>query len=163
MPHAERRLVLLRHAEAASPEGVSDAERPLTTGGKHDAPVAGQWLGEHVDSIDITVCSTAMRARQTWSLVAAELHQAPLFQPDDRLYGASVEQLLTVTQLLPDEAATALLVGHNPGVAELLYLLTGEPHGFEPCGIAVLSCGDNWASVTARTATLLDSTVPRAG
>lgn len=163
MPNVERRLVLLRHAEAASPEDASDADRPLTIRGKHDAPVAGQWLAEHVESIDITVCSTAMRARQTWSLVAAELSHAPLFQPDDRLYGASVEQLLTVTQLLPDEAATAMFVGHNPGMAELLHLLTGEPHGFETCGVAVLSCGDNWASVTARTATLLDSTVPRAG
>src|SRR5699024_8172878 len=163
MANVERRLVLLRHAKAAPAEGVSDVDRPLLAGGKHDAPVAGQWLAEHVGPIDITVCSTAARARQTWSLVAAELDHAPLFQPEDRLYGASVEQLLTVTQLLPDEATTALLVAHNPGLAELAHLLTGTPHGFDPGAVAVLACPDNWAAVAARTASLTDSMTPRAG
>ena len=161
MASVERKLVLLRHAKADAPEGVSDVDRPLLAGGKHDAPVVGQWLAEHVPSIDITVCSTAARARQTWSLVAAELDHEPLFQPDDRLYGASVEQLLAVTQLLPDEATTALLVAHNPGLEELAYLLTGGPHGFEPGAAAVLSCPDNWASLAARTASLADSMTPR--
>lgn len=161
MAHVERRLVLLRHAKASSPEGVADADRPLASRGKHDAPVAGQWLAEHVSPIDIAVCSTAVRARQTWSLVAAELDQQPLFRPEDRLYGASAEQLLTVTQLLPDEATTALLVGHNPGMSELLHLLTGTPGSLDTCAVAVLSCPDNWASVTARTASLRASTVPR--
>jgi len=162
MATVERRLVLLRHAKADAPEGVSDVDRPLLSSSKHDAPAVGQWLVEHVPSIDIAVCSTAARARQTWSLVAAELDHAPLFQPDDRLYGASAEQLLTVAQLLPDEATTALLVAHNPGLEELAYLLTDSPHGFEPGGIAVLSCPDNWAGLTARTASLADSMSPRA-
>lgn len=161
MASVERRLVLLRHAKAGWPEDVADADRPLTIRGKHDAPLAGQWLAEHLPPIDIAICSTAVRARQTWSLVAAELDHAPLFHPDDRLYGASAEQLLAVTEMLPDEAATALLVGHNPGLEELVHLLTGAPHELKTCAIAVLSCPENWASITARTAALIDSAVPR--
>lgn len=162
MASVERRLVLLRHAKATSPEGVADVDRPLATQGKHDSPVAGQWLAEHLPVIDIAVCSTAARARQTWNLVAAELDHAPLFQPDDRLYGASAEQLLAVIRMLPDEARTALVVGHNPGIEELVHLLTGTPQALSTCAIAVLTCPDNWASTAARAASLATTTTPRA-
>lgn len=161
MAAVTRRLVLLRHAKSGWPDGVADADRPLATRGKHEAPIAGQWLREHLPAIDLVVCSTAVRARQTWNLVSAELANSPLFQPDDRLYGASDEQLLSVAQLLPDEAHTAVLLGHNPGLEDLVLLLTGTPHQLKTSAIAVLACTDSWATGTARTATLETWSTPR--
>lgn len=161
MTGAERRLVLLRHAKAGWPEGVADTDRPLAQRGKHEAPLAGTWLAEHVPPIDIAVCSTALRAQQTWSLVSPELANPPLFQPDDRLYAASAEQLLAVTQMLPDEARTALLVAHNPGLEELVMLLTGSPHELKTSAVAVLGCPENWAALTSRSARLINSATPR--
>lgn len=156
-----RRLVLLRHAKAAWPEDVADADRPLASRGKHDAPAAGQWLAEHVPAIDITVCSTALRAQQTWNLVSPELSGQPLLRPDDRLYGASAEQLLEVVRMLPDEARTAVVVAHNPGLEELTTLLTGQPHELGTAGIVVLACPENWAATATRTAWIIEETTPR--
>ena len=51
---------------------------------------------------------------------------APRTQVDDRVYAASEIELLSVVRELPDDVDTAVLVGHNPGLEELLTLLTGD-------------------------------------
>jgi phosphohistidine phosphatase len=66
------------------------------------------------------VCSSAKRARQTWKLVAKQLDNVPPSRVDDRLYAASVRCLLAVVRKLPDSARAVLLIGHNPGLEELV-------------------------------------------
>src|SRR5689334_23158709 len=112
-PH--RRLVLLRHAKSAWPDAVPDLKRPLNERGRRDAPAAGRWLREYIDDLGAVVCSPARRTRETWALVAAELDGPPSPTLDERIYGAPPDDLLAVVRDLPDDAGTALLIGHNPG------------------------------------------------
>jgi phosphohistidine phosphatase len=62
---------------------------------------------------------------------------------------------------LPDEARTAVLVGHNPGLADLVTLLSGEPHELKTSAVAVLKWPGSWADVYARAATLASHTTAR--
>src|ERR1700761_5387448 len=71
-----RQLVLLRHAKSDYPEEVPDHDRPLAKRGRRDAPVVGRWLAESGHVPDAVVCSTALRARETWELAAAALAAA---------------------------------------------------------------------------------------
>ena len=87
-----RRLVLLRHAKSAWPDGVPDSQRPLNGRGRRDARAAGQWLREHVDGLGAVVCSPAQRTRETWAIVSAELDGPPSVRLDDRVYGAPPER-----------------------------------------------------------------------
>src|SRR4051794_41904037 len=89
-------LVLLRHAKSAWPEGVPDHERPLAGRGRRDAPEAGRWLRQVGLQFDLVLCSTALRARQTWELAAAELDTAPPGRFEDRPYPADAGELLDV-------------------------------------------------------------------
>lgn len=84
-----RRLVVLRHAKSAWPDGVADHERPLAPRGRRDAPAAGRWLREAGCVPDLVVCSTAGRTRQTWDLVSDELDATMPVTHDARLYRAS--------------------------------------------------------------------------
>jgi len=158
-PH--RRLVLLRHAKSAWPDGVPDAGRPLNERGRRDAPAAGRWLREHVDGLGVVVCSPAKRTRETWELVAAELADPPSPTVDERIYGAPPEDLLTVIRELPDTAGSALLIGHNPGVAELVELLGGQDREMRTAAIAVLSWDGVWADAAADVARLDEHVTPR--
>src|SRR5690349_20367351 len=161
MDDSRRRLVLLRHAKSAWPDGTPDRKRPLTARGRRDASAAGQWLRAHLPGLDAVACSPAQRARETWALVAAELADPPEAAFDDELYGAPPDALVDVVVALPDDVATALLVGHNPGLAEVVELLSGERAEMRTASMAVLTWSGGWADVTGRTAELESHTTPR--
>ncbi|MGH4007250.1 MAG: SixA phosphatase family protein [Pseudonocardiaceae bacterium] len=154
-------LILLRHAKSAWPEGVPDAQRPLAGRGRRDAPAVGRWLRRQVARIDLVLCSPAVRALQTWDLAATQLDATPLVRHDERLYGASAEELLRITQELPHTASTAALVGHNPDLEDLLELLTGTVEILKTSAIAVLTTPATWAEAKARSWTLETLATPR--
>jgi phosphohistidine phosphatase len=146
-----RTLVTLRHAKSAWPQAVPDQQRPLDGRGLRDAPAVGRWLRDNVGEIDTVLCSPAVRTVQTWELVAKELGGRTEVQVDDRLYGASAAELLTIVRELPTTATTVLLVGHNPGMEDLVSVLTGSPQLLKTSGIAVLPGPGRWAEFGART------------
>jgi phosphohistidine phosphatase len=156
-----RRLVVVRHAKSAWPDDVPDAERPLNARGRRDAPAAGRWIRDRVGRIDAVVCSPATRTRQTWRLIAPELDGPPDPILDDRVYAATVDTLLAVVREIPDGAGSALLVGHNPGVAELVAVLSGERLEMKTSAIAVLGLTGSWADVAPGRAALVDHATPR--
>ncbi|MFF8012087.1 histidine phosphatase family protein [Streptomyces sp. NPDC007929] len=166
-----RRLVLLRHAKAAWPLDVADHERPLAPRGRRDAPAAGRALAAADLLPDLALCSTALRARRTWDLAAAEWGTPPPVRHDRRLYAAGPSGLLAVVHEVPAEVETLLLVGHNPGLEELVLALAADGLDdtleqvrtkFPTSAIAVLSWhGTAWRSLAPRTALLTSVTVPR--
>ncbi|MET9524003.1 SixA phosphatase family protein [Streptomyces coeruleorubidus] len=166
-----RRLVVLRHAKSAWPLDVADHERPLAPRGRRDAPAAGHALAEADCLPDIALCSTAVRARRTWELAAAEWGTPPPVRYDRRLYAASPAGLLTVVHEVSAEVETLLLIGHNPGLEELVLALAGDGLDdslervrtkFPTSAIAVLSWyGTTWRALTPGTALLTSLTVPR--
>ncbi|MFE9452956.1 SixA phosphatase family protein [Streptomyces sp. NPDC006739] len=166
-----RRLVVLRHAKSAWPEGVADHQRPLAPRGRRDAPAAGRALAEGDWLPDLALCSTAVRARETWELASAEWGTPPPMRYDRRLYAADARDLLEVVREAPSEAATLLLVGHNPGLEELVLELAGDGlddtldrvrDKFPTAAIAVLDWrGTGWPALGPGTALLTSVVVPR--
>jgi phosphohistidine phosphatase len=156
-----RRLVVVRHAKSAWPDDVPDPERPLNARGRRDAPAAGRWIRDRVGHLDAVVCSPATRTRQTWRLIAAELDAPPDPAFDERVYAASAGTLLAVVGELPDHVGAALLLGHNPGVAELVAALTGEEPEMKTSAIAVVDLGGSWGDAAPGRATLADHATPR--
>lgn len=167
-----RRLVVLRHAKSARPEGVTDHERPLAPRGVRDAPAAGRALADAGTLPGLALCSTAVRARRTWELAAATWGTPPPVRYDPRLYHADVPELLDVIHEAPARVATLLLVGHNPGLEDLVLTLASDGLDdtldrvrvkFPTSAIAVLSWrGSRWRDLTPGSALLTSLTVPRA-
>ena len=156
-----RTLILFRHAKSAWPADTPDSRRPLAARGRRDAPAAGRWLREHVAPIDLVVCSTAVRTVQTWDLAAAELTPKPTVRHDERLYGASAEDLLAITQELPQQASTAVLVGHNPGLEDFLTLLASASELLKTSAIAVIMAPASWKTAHPKSWTLKALATPR--
>ncbi|MGH3904019.1 MAG: SixA phosphatase family protein [Pseudonocardiaceae bacterium] len=158
---APRTLILLRHAKSAWPQDVADLQRPLAGRGRRDAPAVGRWLRQQAPTIDLVICSPAVRARQTWELAAAQLDVAPPVRYDERLYGASV--FLTVTRELPAHASAVLLVGHNPSLEDFLELLTGATEVLKTSAIAVMTTPGTWEEANPGSWTLEALATPRGG
>ena len=161
-----RRLILLRHAKSDWPD-VPDWDRPLAKRGRRDAPVIGRWLRDHGYLPEVVVCSDARRTRQTWELVAPELGGSPSVTFEPRAYAASALALLYLVRELPAGCRAALLIGHNPGLAELAASLTGLADGGAPpaprlptAAAAVLEFPGPWADLAPGDARLVDATTP---
>jgi phosphohistidine phosphatase len=138
-------LVLLRHGKSDWSGDEPDHLRPLARRGRRQVPEAGRWLADHVGSIDLAVVSSAERTRETWRLAAAELEVPPPVREDDRVYAASARALLGVLRDVPAEARTVVLVGHNPGVEDLLESLTGRWVSMPTSALAVVDVPGPWS------------------
>lgn len=120
-------LLLLRHAKAESEEEApSDHARRLTERGARDARKVGEWLRDSKLLPDAIVSSTAARARQTAELAAASGDMTPSIGYRDDLYLAPPAAYVDIARSLPDDAACALMVGHNGGIEELASILSGS-------------------------------------
>jgi len=71
------------------------------------------------------------------------------------IYQASQQALLKVINRLPDQYDFIALVGHNPGIAEILYYLTGESREVHTSTVALIDFEtDDWASISGDTGKL---------
>ena len=124
----------------------------------------GRWLARSGYAPDAVVCSTAQRARQTWELAAAELPSPPEPRLEPRVYEATVLGLLMLVRELADEMRTVVLVGHNPGLAELAVgLAAPPPHppaSFPTASTAILGIPGPWSSAGPGEARLLAFATP---
>ena len=116
-------LHLLRHAKSDRDEHVEDHERPLSRRGREAARHIGRSLPEALGRIDLVLCSTALRTRETAELVLAGFAPPPRVEFDDALYLAGQPALLRRLRRLDETAGAVLVVGHNPGLQELAVAL----------------------------------------
>lgn len=121
-----RHLILIRHAKSDYPLGVADHDRPLAERGRRDAPQIGRHLAAlpwMPDSTSLRILvSSAVRAQQTWLAAAGELEGTPWEVPcltESRIYEAAPSTLRAV---IDDHSAadTVVVVGHNPGLVQLV-------------------------------------------
>jgi phosphohistidine phosphatase len=147
-----KNLMILRHAktEADAPNG--DHARKLTGRGRRDATTIGNYISSSVGVPDAIVTSNASRALETSKLVAAGCQYAGDLTVAPDIYGASAETLADLVRRLPDAAACVVLVGHNPGMRDVVALLAGSRAAIvhlPTAGLVHLEHNsDRWAEIT---------------
>lgn len=166
---SSRRIVLLRHAKADWP-AVPDHERPLAERGRKDAPTAGHRLADLGIPVELALCSSSARTRETWKLAAHELPHRPRTVYEDRLYDATLGDLIALLAETPDDVNDLLVIGHNPGMHALADALAGRSDGdtltrldrggFPTAALAVLTFEGSWKSVEHGVARLTDFWAP---
>ena len=144
----KRTLVLMRHAKSDWSGDEPDIERPIGQRGRHQAAEAGRWLESHLPDLDLVVTSPAERARSTWQVAGGEYSHRPVVDTDDRIYTMEHGDLLAVLRDIDDDISSALLVGHNPGLDELVARLTGEGVDMVTSSLAVMSFSGGWRDLS---------------
>jgi phosphohistidine phosphatase len=122
-----RELLLLRHGKSDWDTGVDDFHRPLKDRGKRGAQRIGVWLAQQHLTPDLVVASPAERALVTAQKTCKAMGNGDEgIQRDKRIYAAEIDDLLAVLGDCPQDAGRVMLVGHNPGLEDLLVWLAGE-------------------------------------
>lgn len=163
--------MLLRHAKSDWEGDCStDFARPLAKRGKADAPRVGSWLYREGLVPEYILSSPAERARQTTLKVckALEIKTRDVCW-DEAIYEAGVPELLDVLARCPAQAQLVLLVGHNPGLEELVRFLVGddleEPANgkvLPTAAVARIEMPENWEKLEAGCGQLIGITRPKA-
>lgn len=156
------RLILMRHAKSDWSLSGDDHARPLNPRGRRSAQALGDWLRDKGYLPDEVLCSTAARTRQTLDLLGLDTETR--FEP--MLYHASAETMLDV--LHGASGATVLMVGHNPGIADLAMRLVATPPEHTrftdyPTGATLVAewDGTDWAALQVETGQAAEFIVPR--
>lgn len=139
---AAREIILLRHAHArTASSGQADAGRSLSPEGEAEAEAAAAWLKEHSVAPSRVLYSSTARTRETYERVQGAFG-ATEAREDARIYDATPGTLINVLEENAD-APVLMVVGHNPGLENLVALLTDgtsdSGRGMPPAAIAWLS------------------------
>jgi phosphohistidine phosphatase len=163
-------LLLLRHAKSSwNDPGQSDHDRTLTPRGRRAAELVGLYLAQRGDPPSLVLCSTARRALDTLEPLRHRLGVP--FEARRELYLADPDALLEVLAGIDDRESCVLVIGHNPGLHELVLQLArhGDDEararlreGFPTAALAVLELAiTRWDEIRAGCGTLLELRVPR--
>jgi phosphohistidine phosphatase len=152
---ASRTLVLMRHAKSDWSGDEPDLDRPIGSRGKRQARESGRWLAEHLPGLDFVITSPAKRARSTWKAAAKAYGDPRWIDTDERIYTLDERDLLTVLREIDDDVASTLLIGHNPGLDELVTRLTGEQVDMVTSSLAVMTFEGDWSDLSTRSCRLI--------
>jgi phosphohistidine phosphatase len=130
-------VLILRHAKSSwSDSGLADIDRPLNKRGKRDAPRIGTLLREEDSVPDLILSSPALRARKTAEAVGESSGYEGEIEINDDFYPGDPQAYIETLQSLPDDIQSVMVVGHNPGLEELLDTLTGESAALPTAALA---------------------------
>lgn len=145
-------LLVLRHAKSSWKNALlDDFDRPLNERGLHDAPRMGALILTLHLTPSIILSSPAVRALATAEQIAESCHYKGeiLLRPDFYLAGAPV--YLAALSELDDSYDSVMIVGHNPGLEELVTALTGVEERLPTAALAKVSLPiGHWSDLTAR-------------
>jgi len=166
-------LTLLRHAKSSWNDAVPrDFDRPLNPRGARGGRRMGRYMRDEGLVFDHLVSSPAVRCVETLDHVWEGYGRTISPNWDRRIYLASAVTLLDVVQDAPDAVGRLLMVGHNPGLEDLILLMVADQAGdalrdsveekFPTAALAELELDiDHWSEATGAKARLVRFVRPR--
>ena len=158
-----KRLFIVRHGKADSFGGTPDIERQLTNRGRSDATSLGHWTKEVRELGSPLLVSPAVRTRTTANLLCQTWEESvDNMTIDSNAYLASDRAWLSWINDWDDTWSSGWVVGHNPGLSELVERLTDQPLWLPTCGLAEVELQvDSWAEAFAGTGRLRGLFTPK--
>ena len=164
-------LHLLRHAKSSWDDPtLADHDRPLAPRGKRAARRMASHIKQHRIRVDLVLCSSAARTRQTLDLITPALGKKVDIRIEEGLYMRDADSLMRRLRRIDDEVNVVLVVGHNPALQDLAVDLAAdgevaalkELHQKLPTGALVtLTTGVRWDELGQGLGYLESLVVPR--
>lgn len=125
-PASSTTLHLLRHAHAAvARPGQGDHQRPLDSRGQRDAPRICEVIAGEAAAIDVVLCSTSARTRETLDALRPHLGAQAKLVFCDSLYENGAEAYFQEVREC-GAVRSVIVIGHNPSIEEFALELAGD-------------------------------------
>lgn len=141
-------LTIVRHAKSSwKDSSLPDLKRPLNKRGKHDAPVMGKRIHDYGIRPSLIISSPATRAWSTADAIASEIaYPKEFLQREEHLYLASLDEILDTIMGQDSGFNSLMIVGHNPGLTDLVnFLQPGLTNNLPTAGVVAVEIDqDHW-------------------
>jgi phosphohistidine phosphatase len=156
-------LLVLRHAKSSKDDpSLRDFDRPLNDRGERDAPRAGAMLKDRGLLPQEILSSPAPRARETARLAAESCGFKKDVQLIANFYPGEPQHYLKALKDLPDELDRVMVVGHNPGIEELIWTLSGTLEEIPTAALTHLELPiDSWTGISPKKARIISIWRPK--
>lgn len=145
-----KKLLLVRHAKATHESGYIDFERPLKVSGLQDAAIMAGRLKAQDIVPQMLVSSPALRTISTANVFLQHLSITDIHE-NAGIYEASQDKLVDIINEFDDSRNFIGLVGHNPGIQQILYYLTGSDYDVPPGAVALIEFDvTTWGHVASK-------------
>ncbi len=145
-------LFVLRHAKSSWKDStLQDFERPLNGRGRRAAELISEFIKKKEIKPDLILCSPAVRARETIEIVLKAARLKVELRYDQRIYEAGPVRLLEVISQIEDDKDAVMLVGHNPGLEELVQVVTDQTGRIGTANLAKIVFGTTkWRKIVEK-------------
>ncbi len=149
-------LYIIRHAKSSWKNlDLDDFDRPLNKRGKHDAPMMGKRLRKKKIMPDLILSSPAKRAKMTVKSIAKKVHYDKKIVFEKSIYEADEHILQSIVKTIDDKYNITFLIGHNPGLNDLIESYVSFDENLPTCGVVCIrfTC-KHWSDTNSKNATL---------
>ena len=168
-----KRISVLRHAKSRYDEPeLDDVDRPLSDRGWKAAARIGRELGSRGMRFDLVVASPAVRVRETVEGLERAFDLPHPIHFEERLYLAGKSTLIEIIRALPEAVCSPLLIGHNPGLEQLLLELSYDGEGglrekiaakYPTAAFAIVELpSESWDRIEPGSGRIVELILPRA-
>ncbi|MFY4788817.1 SixA phosphatase family protein [Aliarcobacter butzleri] len=159
-----KKLILIRHAKSDWSNPLSeDFLRPLNKRGEKNAPFMAKILEKKDIKPDLIISSPSIRTKQTLEYFIKQLNYKDEVRFEESIYEAPFENLLKVIKNISNNYKIILLVGHNPGLWDLVnFLLDKHFENIPTCGIVEIDFNaKSWQDISKKNSNLVSFEYPK--
>ena len=158
-----KKLYIIRHAKSDWTDiTLDDFHRSLSNRGIKNATFMGKLLNQKNIKPDLIISSPALRAYSTAELIAKEIEYDKVITANQFIYDASVDTLQEIITYISDDKDVVFLVGHNPSISSLAYLLGNLREDVPTCSIIEIDFHtDSWVNASRENSLLISYEYPK--
>ena len=159
-----KKLILIRHAKSDwSNPLLEDFLRPLNKRGERNAPFMAKILEKKYIKPDLIISSPSIRTKQTLEYFIKQLNYKDEVRFQESIYEAPFENLLKVIKNIKNSYNKIFLVGHNPGLCDLInFLLDKHFENIPTCGIVEIDFNaKSWQDISKKNSNLVSFEYPK--
>ena len=158
-----KKLIIVRHSKSSWKDlSLPDFRRPLNNRGKLDGPIMSRYLNSKINKIDFLHSSSSVRTFETSKFFISKIEFKNI-KYDDNLYHGSAQSIIGFVKNYPDEYNSVMIIAHNPGLTNLINLITDiNIDNLPTTGIAYIDFDcDSWHNISVENANLVDLKFPK--
>lgn len=157
-------VILMRHADSYPTDFSGyENERPVSVSGLLQIEQMRTQASDILNAVDFVLCSGIKRAKQTFQAIYSSVPTQTRFMFDDHLYQLTAAELLDKIQWTPAIYNKILIIGHNPGLSQLLEMVVSneKPEHLKTCELALFEADvTNWQELSYNRLTLKQRIAP---